>query len=142
MKAKKWVTNNLGLKILALALAIATWFYVNHELTKLKTGEERAIVSMLQYDMVSKKLPVQLTIVGEVQEGYELITEAITVEPEAIVVVGPDNILDEVTSVRTVPVDISEYTQDIIKQLELAPIARGIALKDSIVNVYIPIVKK
>jgi len=29
---KKWITHNLGLKIIALALAIITWIYVNGEL--------------------------------------------------------------------------------------------------------------
>lgn len=30
---KKWLTNNLFLKIVALALAIITWLYANSELT-------------------------------------------------------------------------------------------------------------
>jgi YbbR domain-containing protein len=31
---KRWFTNNLGLKLLALLLAIITWIYVNNELIK------------------------------------------------------------------------------------------------------------
>ena len=31
---KKWFTYNLGLKIIALGLAIATWIYINGELVK------------------------------------------------------------------------------------------------------------
>ena len=31
---KKWFTHNLGLKLLALLLAIITWIYVNNELIK------------------------------------------------------------------------------------------------------------
>ena len=142
MRARKWFTNNFGLKILSLMLAVMTWFYVDRELMKLRDEEEKAIISMMQYDIISKKLPVQLTIVGKVREGYELVADGITVEPETIVVVGPENILTEVTSARTVPLDISEYTKDTIKQVALAPIARGIALKDSLVKVRIPIVKK
>ena len=142
MKAKIWITNNLGLKILSMVLAIITWFYINRELTKLKSEEEKAIISMLHYEIISKKLPIQLSIVGEVREGYELVADGIAVDPETIVVIGPEKILNEVSSARTVPIDISEYTKDVIKQIELAPIAKGITLKDSIVKVHIPILKK
>lgn len=31
---KKWLTHNLGFKLIALLLAIFTWFYVNNELIK------------------------------------------------------------------------------------------------------------
>lgn len=31
---KKWITHNLGLKLVALGLAIITWIYVNGELLK------------------------------------------------------------------------------------------------------------
>ena len=141
MKAKKWITNNLGLKIMSLVLAIATWFYVSLELAKLKSEEEKAIISMLRYQVISKTLPVQLTIVGEVRENCEVITDDITIDPETIVVIGPDSILNKVNFVRTMPVDISEYTRDIIKDVELAPIAEGITLRHSLVKVHIPIIK-
>jgi len=31
---KKWLTNNLTLKLIALGLAIVTWIYVNGEIMK------------------------------------------------------------------------------------------------------------
>lgn len=31
---KKWFTHNLGLKLIALGLAVVTWIYVNGELVK------------------------------------------------------------------------------------------------------------
>ena len=142
MKAKKWITNNFGLKLVSLILAIATWLYISLELAKLKSEEERAIISMLQYEVISKRLPVQLTIVGKARKDYIVMTDDITIDPEAIVVIGPDSILERVNFARTIPIDISEYTRDIIKEIELAPIAKGITLKHSLVNVHIPIVKK
>ena len=51
MRIKKWVVNNGGLKIISLVLAIATWFYVNQELIKLRSEKEKAIIDMLQYDV-------------------------------------------------------------------------------------------
>lgn len=142
MRAKKWITNNIALKIVSLLLAIATWFYINMELTKIKTEEEKALFSMLHYDVVSKILPVQVTIAGETREGYEIVTKGITVSPKTCMVIGPKNILDNVEIARTVPINISEYTQDINRDIELAPIAKGIELKNYFVKVYVPIVKK
>jgi len=142
VKTKQWIINNLGLKILALILAMGTWFYINMELTKVKTEEERAIFSMLHYDVISKKLPIQVTIVGVMRPGFKIDTEGITIDPETCVVIGPKNMLDDVDIARTVPVDISEYTQDIIKDLELAPIAKGLELKNYFVKIYIPIARE
>lgn len=31
---KEWLTHNLGLKLIALGLAVITWIYVNGELLK------------------------------------------------------------------------------------------------------------
>jgi len=142
MRVKKWITNNLGLKILSLVLAIGTWFYVNGELTRLKNEEEKTIVNMLRYDVILKKLPIQLTIIGEVKKGYEIVKDNITIEPKMCVVIGPKNILSDVSFARTMPVDVTEYAKDIDEQVALAPIATGIALKDNFVKVYIPIVQK
>ena len=142
MKAKKWITNNLGLKVLSLILAIATWYYIAWELEKAKIEEERAIFSMLHYDVISKKLPIQLIMVGDAVEGYEIIESGVTIDPQVCVVIGPKHILENIESARTVPLDISEYTKAIDAQLSLAPIARGIVLKDDFVKVHIPIVKK
>ncbi|MBL7072026.1 MAG: YbbR-like domain-containing protein [Candidatus Omnitrophica bacterium] len=142
MKANKLVINNLGLKILSLILAIGTWFYINMELTNVKIEEEKAIFSMLHYDVVSKKLPIQLTIVGKVRSGYKVDTEGITIDPEICAVIGPKNMLENVEIARTIPVDISEYTQNITKDLALAPIAKGMELKNYFVKVFIPILKE
>lgn len=142
MRLKKWITNNFGLKIATLILAVVTWVYVSLELAKIKSEEEKSIINMLQYEVVSKRLPVQLTLVGQARGDRQVATEGITIEPEAIVVIGPDNILKDVAFVRTVPIDISEYTQDIVKDVDLAPIKEGIALKHTTVRVRIPIAVK
>ncbi len=39
---KRWLTNNLGLKILALGFAVVTWIYVNGELVKFRLYESYA----------------------------------------------------------------------------------------------------
>jgi YbbR domain-containing protein len=142
MKARRWVTNNFGLKLLSLVLAITTWFYINRELTKIKNEEERAIFSLINYEVTSKRLPINLTLVGKTHEGYEIATDDIILEPETCVVIGPKRILSSVSYVRTIPIDISEYTKDIVKEIPLAPIAEGLSLRDYLVKIHIPIIKK
>lgn len=142
MRVKKWIINNLGLKILSLALAIATWFYVNQEFARRKTEEEKAIIKVLHYEVVTKKIPIQLIIVGKLKSEYEIVSDGIVISPESCVVIGPEIILRDVSAVRTLPIDISEYTKDVNREIALAPIAEGITLKDYFVKVYIPIVKK
>ncbi|MEA3305720.1 MAG: hypothetical protein U9R52_02785 [Candidatus Omnitrophota bacterium] len=142
MKVKKWITNNIGLKILSLILAMATWYYIAWELEKIRDEEEMSIFSMLHYDVISKKLPIQLALVGDAIKGYEIITDGITIDPRFCVVIGPKRILGNIDSARTMPLDISEHTKDVDKQLSLAPIAKGIILKDDFVKVHIPIVEK
>ena len=141
MRVKRWITNNIGLKLLSLILAIITWYYVSGELARLKSEEEEAIVSMLHYEVISKKLPVKVTIVGEVRKDCKIEMDGVAVVPESIIVMGPKHILSEVTFARTVPIDITEYTRDVTKQVKLAPIAKGMTIEDVLVNVYIPIVK-
>lgn len=142
MRVKRWITNNIGLKIISLVLAIVTWFYISLELEKIKSEEEQSIINMLNYEVVSKKLPVQLTIVGEARENCKVVMDKVIIEPATIIVIGPDSILSKVNFVRTVPVDISEYTQDVVREVELAPIAEGLNLKHGLVRVRIPIVKE
>lgn len=141
MKIKGWITNNLGLKIAAIILAMITWFYTNWELNRLKSEEERAIIDLMHYEVTSKRVPVQITIIGELGKGHKVVPDRITADPETIVIIGPRHILEEVESVRTLPIDISEYTQDICKEIALAPIARGMTLRNNLVSVCIPIVK-
>jgi len=142
VKAKKWILNNIGLKVLSLALAVSTWFYINKELEKVRNEEERAIFSMLNYEVAAKRLPIKLTLVGKPPEGYSLDSENLTIAPETCVVMGPEKILQTVEYARTIPIDITEYTKSIKKRLPLGPIAEGISLKEFSVDVYIPIVKE
>lgn len=142
MAVSKGILKNFGLKLLSLILAVGTWFYINTELTKIKNEEERAIFSMVHYDVVSKKLPIQITIVGKTQPEFTIVTKGITVTPDSCIVIGPKIILDQVEVARTVPIDITEFTQDVNKDLTLAPIAEGLELKNYFVKVHIPIAKK
>lgn len=142
MKIKKWITHNFWLKVLSLVLAVTTWFYVTWQLKKVKDEEQRAMFSMIHYDFIPKILPIQVTIAGKAKAGYELVESGITVSPVECAVIGPKNILENVTVAKTAPIDISGYTKDVDRRVSLAPIASGIAVKEEFVKVHIPIAKK
>lgn len=136
------IGNNLGLKAISLALAVATWFYVEWTLAKIKKEKETAITSMLQYEVISKRLPVELTIAGTVAGDYEIIKEGISINPPSIVVVGPKALLEDIDTLKTVPIDISEFTKEVKRAIFLAPMSNGLVLKELSVDVTVPIRKK
>jgi YbbR domain-containing protein len=142
LNIKRLVTHNFWLKVLSLILAILTWFYVTWQLKKAKSEEEKSIFSMIHYEVILRALPVDVTITGKPKDGYEVNESGITVEPEECVVVGPKNILVDIKTAKTAPIDISGYSKDIDKRVALAPIASGIAIKEEFIKVHIPIIKK
>lgn len=141
-KLSRIITHNFWMKVLSLALAIVTWLYVTWQLQKAKHEEERAIFSMIHYDIVLRSLPIEMTIIGKPKDGYEVAEKGITVEPKECLIVGPKNILANVKTAKTVPIDISGYSKDVDKKISLAPMAGGILSEDEFIKVHIPIAKK
>ncbi|MBU4376247.1 MAG: YbbR-like domain-containing protein [Candidatus Omnitrophica bacterium] len=142
LKIKRFIMHNFWLKLLSLVFAVVTWFYVTWQLGRVRREEEKAIFSMIHYDVVLRELPVDLIIVGKPKEGYIIKESGITVEPKECIIVGPKNILGDVKTAKTVPIDISGYSKDIDRRVALAPIAGGITSEDEFIKIHIPIIKK
>lgn len=141
LRIKKWVTHNFWLKVISLVLAFTTWSYVTWQLKKAKEEEERTMFSMIHYDFISKVLPIEITVIGKAKDGYGIIHGGITVLPNNCLIMGPKNILNDISVVKTVPIDISEHNKDIDKRVSLAPIPGGIATKDEFIKIHIPIMR-
>src|SRR3989338_7685467 len=141
-KLRRLITHNFWLKVLSLALAIVTWFYVTWQLEKAKREQETALFSMIHYDIILRALPIEVTIAGKPKDGYEVKEKGITIEPKECLIVGPKNILTDVKTAKTLPLDISGYSKDLDKRVSLAPLAGGIISQDEFIKVHIPIVKK
>ena len=138
---KTAIFNNSGLKILALFLAIVTWYYIVTELHKGTIEERKALQSIFPYSMISKQLPIKLDLVGEPQKGYMVIKGEIVIEPSNCVMVGPKSILGKLTSVKTQPIDISGHSRMIKKEVTISAPAKGITMKEKFIKVAIPIAK-
>lgn len=138
---KKFMINNLGLKVISLFLAIIAWVYIVGELNKATPEERAALERLLPYRMTAKFLPVQLNLTGEQKDGYEVLTDKTTISPRGIMVVGPRSLLGRLSSVKTEPIDISDNTKNFSKDVSLMPLAKGLSIKEKFVSVNIPIQK-
>lgn len=141
MNIKKLILNNIGLKLISLFLAIITWIYIVGELNKATPEERAALERLLPYRMTAKFLAVQLNLTGESREGYQILTDDITISPRGIMVVGPRSLLDRISFVKTEPIDIGKYTKSFSKNVSLLPLAKGLSLKERLVTITIPIQK-
>ena len=142
MRLKRVVLNNIGLKLIALFLAVITWVYIVGELNKVAPEERASLERLLPYRMTAKFLPVQINLIGESREGYTVIKDKVIADPHGIMVIGPRSLLGRLGFVKTEPIDISAYTKPLTKDVSLMPLARGLSVKEKFVTVTIPIQKK
>jgi YbbR domain-containing protein len=74
-------------------------------------------ITLLIDRLIDKKLPVKVVTTGSPPPGFEL--QSVVLEPPAITVTGPKNILDEEQNVKTSAIDISNLTETTLKQVSL-----------------------
>jgi len=65
---KDWIVNNFWIKIISLVLAVATWFYVNGELTKESRPSRNFFRSMHEEKPAKITLPFLET--KDMNKGY------------------------------------------------------------------------
>ena len=64
-----------------------------------------------------KEVPVEVNIEGELPEGLEI--KSIEVEPERVVLLGDEELLDEVNKVKTAVLDLSDKEETFSQEIEL-----------------------
>jgi YbbR domain-containing protein len=139
---KNAILNNFLLKILALFLAVVTWFYIVIELQEGTGAERAALQSMLPpYRLVSKKIPIKLNLEGEPKDGYNVAYDRVVIRPSEFLIVGPKPILDRLTAIDTEPIDISGSTKTFMKDVSIVPPTRGV-IKEKFVTITVPILKE
>ncbi|MFH1797928.1 MAG: YbbR-like domain-containing protein [Candidatus Omnitrophota bacterium] len=134
--------KNFWAKIISLALAIATWFYVfdlvNDDSFSQKKESTEEILD--RYKFVMKEIPVKLEFLNSSPEGYSVKFDAIKVEPEKISVFGPEKIIDGVTELKTDAINLKEYTRSANLRVGVHSDEKGLKIKGNVVKVYLPIV--
>lgn len=134
--------RNMGLKMISLFLALALWFYVVSELKKGSVEETQLLSRMLPTDeVVAKKLTIKPILVGRPRAGYNANITKTVVIPEYCIVVGTRDLLGKIRFAYTMPVDIKGTHKSITTSVPLNPIAPGVFMEETSVQVTVPIEK-
>jgi YbbR domain-containing protein len=135
------ILNNIGLKAFSLLLAVVIWFYIIGELNRLALEEEMGIAGQIAYKIIAKRLPIVPDIRGKITSGYRIREDDIAITPLECNVIGSKRLLDRITFVKTVPINVSEYTKPVTVRASLEPPSRKVKMIDTFATVVIPIEK-
>ena len=94
-----------------------------------------------QEGMAAKKLSIMPIFIGKPRSGFALDPRKAVVAPEYCIVVGTKDLLEKIRFIYTMPVDISGVSKPFIKSVSLNPIAPGIVMEETLVQVTVPVEK-
>jgi hypothetical protein len=135
-------TKHLLLKFLSLILALLAWFYIVNELNKGPNEELELLRKMRPGEgMVAKKLMISPVFVGRPSWGNSVRRDQVVVVPDYCVVMGSKNILGRIKSAYTIPIDLKRASKTFTTQTALSPIAPGVYMEETLVQVTVPIEK-
>ncbi|MBF0216810.1 MAG: hypothetical protein HQL30_07445 [Candidatus Omnitrophica bacterium] len=141
MKIVDIIVNNIWIKVLSLALAIATWFYV-YDLVNIEPMIKESVENVLsREDIIVKDVPVRLDLRGKSPLGYFIDPEKVEITPASISIAGPENIITGIKDIRTDQVDISEFTRPVRMKLGLHSRFRSLKMGSDYTDVYLPVEK-
>jgi hypothetical protein len=128
---------------MSLVLALTLWFYIVNELNK-GTEEERQLFERIlpTQALTAKKLPIRPIFVGRARWGYSVMSESAMVAPQYCIVVGPKALLDKIRYAYTMPVDVAGASKAFTASVPLSPIAPGIYMEETLVQVTVPVGKR
>lgn len=138
----KFFTNNILLKFVSLIIALAIWFYIVGELNKGTEEERKFLQKVLPAEgLAAKKLPIRPVIVGKPRYGYYVDDRGMRTVPDYCIVVGTRDIVGNIRYAYTMPIDVAGLSKAFTKSVALSPIAPGIFMDETLVQVTIPVEK-
>lgn len=138
---KHIILNNFWAKIITLALAVATWFYVfdlvnsDSYSAKKETAEE----IFARYNFIVKEVPVKPVFYGKSPDGYRVDYDKVKVDPSKMSIFGPKSVIEQVEELRTDTINLGEYTRSARLKLGVHSDVKYLKLEDKAVDVYIPV---
>jgi len=139
---RSFFAENLRLKTIALILALALWFYIVGELNKGSEEERQLLNKVLPSEGVTaKKLVIKPIIIGTPRRGYTVNAGKVVVIPSYCIVIGTRELLGRVKYAYTMPVDVKGVYKSFINSVSLNPIAPGVYMEETLVQVTVPIEK-
>lgn len=131
----KIITRNIGLKTIALVLALALWFYVVDELKKGSEEEKQFLKSiLLSGGVVAKKLTIKPIFIGKPKYGYAINMDKVSITPEYCIVVGTRDLLGKIKYAYTMPIDIKNVSKTFTTSVALNAISPGVYLEETFVQ--------
>jgi len=137
---RDFFTRNIWLKTSALLLALALWFYIVNELNK-GSEEDRQFLNRIlpREGMAAKKLSIKPVLSGAPQRGYIADPRKAVVSPEYCIVVGSRDLLSKIRYAYTMPIDVRGTSKSFSKSIALNPIAPGIFMEETLVQVMVEV---
>jgi YbbR domain-containing protein len=136
----KFLTNNIGLRLTALILALVLWFYVVNELNKGSEEDKQFLNKVLPTDgVVARKLMIKPVFIGSPRAGYALDGKNAIIVPEYCIVVGPKEMLSRIRFAYTMPIDVRGISKPFTKSVPMNPIAPGVYMEETLVQVTVPV---
>jgi YbbR domain-containing protein len=136
----KFITRNAGLKVTALVLALMLWFYVVDALNRGSEEDKQFLSKVLPQDGVfAKKLPIRAVFIGAPRSGYTIDSRKAVIVPDFCIVVGQKDLLSRVRFAYTMPIDVRGVSKPFSKSVALSPIAPGIYMEETLVQVTAPV---
>ena len=90
--------------------------------SKLKLQMEADTVIVNVPILASKELKIRVTTIGEVAEGYELLSDNVAFQPETVRIAGTREDLDKLGSVLLLEVDVTGQSGSIEKNIQLSSV--------------------
>ncbi|OGW86576.1 MAG: hypothetical protein A3C35_08475 [Omnitrophica bacterium RIFCSPHIGHO2_02_FULL_46_11] len=90
-------------------------------------------------EVIVKKLPVQVDLVGEPAYGYRADQEAIELDPNAVLVEGPKAALEKMDTIKTEPIQLVGRVRSFRRTVKIAVLPEIRVVGDAITEVQIPI---
>lgn len=140
---RKFLTENIWLKMGSLLLALGLWFYVVNELNKGSDEDKQFLNKILpEGGMAAKKLTIKPIYSGTPARGYIAEPRKAVVVPDYCIVVGTKDLLARTRFIYTMPVDIKGVSKSFTKPVALIPIAPGIFMDETLVQVTVNVEKQ
>ena len=128
-----WV--NSFLKLSALALAVVTYLYIGAELRE----SPGTLPSVITKEYIAKSVPVHVDLLGNPPRGFEVQKSGIIVDPEKVMIIGPENLIGPIDYLETQPIYIVRRggTVRVRVGLKITKAVKG--MDQQMVDVVIPI---
>ncbi|MBN2453052.1 MAG: hypothetical protein JXB40_02155 [Candidatus Omnitrophica bacterium] len=140
---KRFFTRNIWLKVGSLLLALIMWFYIVNELNKGSEADRQFLNKILPSDsVVAKKLTIKALLVGRPRWGYTVDPRKAVIVPDYCIVVGTKDLLSKIRFAYTTPIDVTSASKPFTKSVPLNPIAPGVFMEETLVQVTVPVEKQ